>query len=159
VCLQARDSGVELPRRAVLVYAALHAEIPEPSPELADKLVRLEGDRRITADIARSIALAYVGDEALLRHPYAFPGEGVLDGFPPTLILNSDLDSLRASGEAFGAQLVTAGVDTTVLRMVGAEHAFLNDPDLPAFELGIERIAHWLESCPIAGVVHERLPR
>jgi acetyl esterase/lipase len=158
VCLQARDLGTAMPRGAVLVYPGMHGVLQEPSGALAAKLHALPPDRRIVPEVARTIALAYVGDEALLHHPYAFPGEGELEGFPPSLVINAELDGLRVSGEAFGAQLVTAGVDTAVLCLAGAEHAFLNDPDLAAFDLGVKHISHWLLRCPLAEPVHSPHP-
>jgi acetyl esterase len=53
------------------------------------------------------------------------PGLGVLEGLPPTLVVNAEYDDLRASGEAFAACLALAGVDVRIVTATGMLHAFL----------------------------------
>ena len=69
-----------------------------------------------------------------------------MSGLPPTFILNCDSDSLRASGQQFGAELAVAGVDVTMVREVGTRHGHLNEPDNPAAWRSITRITDWLIS-------------
>lgn len=76
--------------------------------------------------------LNYVGEPALLTEPYAFPTYARQEGLPPTLIINSDHDGMRSSGEANGAQLVAAGVDIVVIREVAVYHGHLNAPETTA---------------------------
>jgi acetyl esterase/lipase len=92
----------------------------------------------------RDLNLNFVGDEALFEDDYAFPANGDLAGQPPVFILNSEADSLRASGEAYGAQLADAGVPVRVEYEPGTVHGHLNDPGDPAAERSIERMAAWL---------------
>ncbi|WP_436790905.1 alpha/beta hydrolase fold domain-containing protein [Yinghuangia sp. YIM S10712] len=58
--------------------------------------------------------LLYAGSEDVPPDPYAFAGNGDVSGQPPVCILNSDTDPLRASGEAYAAQLAKAGVPLPV---------------------------------------------
>jgi acetyl esterase/lipase len=45
---------------------------------------------------------------------------------PQTLIINSEYDTLRASGERYFEQLKAAGIDATQLLAEGAIHGHLN---------------------------------
>jgi acetyl esterase len=155
VSLQARDGKKRLPRTNVLVYPAMHSTFPEPSAELAEKLANLPPEMQIPPELPNEINLNYVGDPALLTHPYAFPAYARLEGLPPTLIINSDADLLRTSGEAFGAQLVLAGVDTVVIREAGVYHGHLNEPENPGAQRTVDRMIDWLTASSLYGEAHE----
>ena len=53
-------------------------------------------------------------------------------GFPPTVILTAEYDALRASGEAFAAQLALAGTDVMLHQSRGLLHGFLDQPPVIA---------------------------
>jgi acetyl esterase/lipase len=58
---------------------------------------------------------------------HCFPGDTEdLSGLPQTLIINSEYDTLRASGERYFEQLKAAGIDATQLLAEGAIHGHLN---------------------------------
>ena len=59
-------------------------------------------------------------------------------------VLNSDVDVLRASGEAYADALRAAGVDVTVVMEPDTRHGHVNEPDHPGTARSIERIATWL---------------
>ena len=139
-----RDECGPLPASLVLAYPNLHAQSPPFSEELRAALAARRPDFVFTTDVMRSINLNFVGDEALLDDDYAFPANGEVSGQPPVFILNSEADSLRASGEAYGAQLVDAGVPVRVEHEPGTLHGHLNDPDSPAAQRSIERLASWV---------------
>jgi acetyl esterase/lipase len=86
-----------------------------------------------------------VGDAAQFDNPYAFPGGHALAGLPPTFVLTSEHDSLRASGQTFAAELALAGVDVAVFREPGTRHGHLNEPENPAAHASIRRMAAWLD--------------
>lgn len=52
-------------------------------------------------------------------------GKDCLKHFPPTMIINGQVDVLRSEGEAFGEKLRCAGVEVTALRVQGAIHDFV----------------------------------
>lgn len=136
--LRARDRGASAPAALLLCYPALHAELPPASPDLRAALGDADRER------PRVLELNYVGDPALLREPYAFPGGHDVRGLPPTTIVNAGRDRLRASGEAFAAELALAGVDVALHQERGADHGFLNVPGDPAALRTVARFARAL---------------
>jgi acetyl esterase len=149
--LRLRDSGGPLPRGVLLVYPVLHAALPPMTTELAAKVATLPNADLIGAEAIARMNLNYVRKPAALTEPYAFPGGHDLTGLPPTFILNSDVDPLRASGQRYGAELAAAGVDLLMIREDGARHGHLNEPDDPAAARSLDRIANWLLSPNLAG--------
>jgi acetyl esterase/lipase len=87
---------------------------------------------------------ALLGNLGDPTQPYAFAGEHDPAGLPPTLIINAEVDSLRASGEAFGSSLRHARIATDVMTEPGSEHGYLNEPSDPASARTIDWIAKWL---------------
>jgi acetyl esterase len=143
--LRIRDRGLPQPQSLVLAYPALHAEIPPIRESLASKLAERSLEDQFGPDIVRWMNLNYVGDPEALESPYAFPGSAAhLEGLPPTLILNADTDSLRASGESFAARLALAGGDLCVIAEPGSVHGFLNSPGTSPAERSVRRIVEWL---------------
>ncbi|MDH2444875.1 alpha/beta hydrolase fold domain-containing protein [Amnibacterium sp. CER49] len=124
--LRARDRGTVVPAALLLCYPVLHAELPAPSPDLARALALPDGSA--PPEPPRVLELNYVGDPALLAEPYAFPGGHDVSGLPPTTVVNAGRDRLRASAEAFAAELAVAGVDVAVSQERDADHGYLNHP-------------------------------
>ncbi|MBB2947249.1 acetyl esterase/lipase [Actinoplanes lutulentus] len=146
--LRLRDHGGPLPRAVLLVYPVLHAGLPPMPAELAAKVATLPNADLIGAEAISRMNLNYVREPAALQEPYAFPGGHDLTGLPPTFILNSDIDPLRASGQRYGAELAAAGVDLVMIRESGTRHGHLNEPDNPAAVRSVSRMADWLLSLP-----------
>jgi len=144
VGLRLRDAGGARPASLLLAYPLVHSTLPQPAAELAQKIEVLPPDARFEPDDVAAMNLNYVGDPALLDNPYAFPGGHDLAGLPPTFVINSEHDSLRASGQAFAAELALAGVDVTVCREPGTRHGHLNEPENPGAHASIRRMAAWL---------------
>lgn len=138
-----------MPSRLLLVYPLLHPQLPQFSSELAAKLAATIPAPGIplTPEGVEGLTLNYVnGDPQQLGDPYAFPGGHDLSGFPPTFILNSDADTIRASGDAFAAELASAGVDMLTVREHGTEHGHLNEPTTVGAQRSIHRMTEWLTS-------------
>ena len=142
--LRLRDGGGPRPHSVLLAYPIVHAVLPAASAELAAKLDGLRADERFAPETVAAMNLNYAGEQAVLANPYAFPGGHDLAGLPPTFILNSDVDSLRASGERYATELEAAGVPVIVLREEGTRHGHLNEPDQPAALASIGRMSAWL---------------
>lgn len=132
------------PAGAALAYPLLHAALPPAGPELARAL---RGHRRLgtfSAFSVRWMTTNYVGRANTARLPEALPGGQDLAGFPPTLIVNSERDSLRASGEQFADELRAHGRPVRVECEPGTRHGHLNRPGTPAFTRTIATFATWL---------------
>lgn len=127
-----RDDEEALPRTLILIYPLVHSVIPPLSHELAAKVVEVPGPlnygRPDSPSQNGSPITAYLGGPAWLANGHSFAGQGDPSGFPRTLIVNSEYDALRASGQRFAAQLVEAGVDVTVRNEPGVLHGHLNFP-------------------------------
>jgi acetyl esterase len=141
-----RDTGRPLPVRVLLAYPTVHAALPEPSPELAAKLATLPEDQLFRPEGVARMNLNYAGDPAVLTDPHAFPGGHDLTGLPPTLILNSEHDSLRASGEAYAEELRAVGVDVVCSFETGSTHGHLNRPEFAEGPASLATMAAWLLS-------------
>ena len=79
----------------------------------------------------------------------AVPGHGLpadLAGLPRTLVLLSEVDGLRPSGEAFAQELARAGVDVRVHLEPGTTHGHLNRPDEPGADRSLAVVADWVAS-------------
>jgi acetyl esterase len=150
VAVRARGGEAPMPASLVLVYPAVHSEVPAPSPEAAVAAEALPAELRFSPGFMREINRNYVGDDGDLLDPIAFPGNGPVQGLPATLIINAEADDLRASGDAFGAQLDAAGVPVVTEFEPGTVHGYLDQPGLPAAIATIDRIVAWLS---------ERTPR
>jgi acetyl esterase len=136
--------GTRLPTLVVLAYPTLLAKQPAPPAELRAAL-----DANPEADgFGPAAVLAmyenYLGgpvDDAPL---YAVPGTATVEDvaeFPPTLMINGEVDELRVSGEHFAATLAAAGREIEIVTEAGTTHGHLNNPQLPAASVSIDRIA------------------
>jgi acetyl esterase len=152
--LRLRDQGFTMPSRLLLAYPLLHPKLPQFSSELATKLAAMAPGPGIplTPQVVEGLTLNYVnGDPEQLEDPHAFPGGHDLSGLPPTFILNSDVDTIRASGDAFAAELATAGVDILTVREDGTVHGHLSEPTTIGAQRSIHRMVEWLTSPRMSG--------
>ena len=68
-----------------------------------------------------------------------------LTGLPKALIITAQYDPLRDEGEAYGARLQEAGVETTVIRWEGANHGFMqNFAWIPEMRKAYETVGSFL---------------
>ena len=132
--MRLRDRGTLQPSLLALVYPSLHDGILEPNDELARLLETVPPSRIFTPAARDAINRNYLPDPDGDPDGYAFAGGHDLAGLPPVLMVNAELDSLRASGEAFAGELATASVDLHVVRERGAMHGYLNEIGHPAAE-------------------------
>lgn len=146
------------PCSVVLAYPVVHEGLPTPRPELAGKIAALPAGRDFPPQVVRAMNDNYLGHRRGSESPYAFPGGADLRGLPPTLIVNSDHDALRSSGEAFAAELAASGTDVYLVREDGTFHGHLNQPDDPGCARSLARIATWLTADGLVGTTHEPPP-
>ena len=76
--------------------------------------------------------------------PYAFAGNGDVDGYPPTRVIVCEYDDLAPSGQRFVEQLGDAGVEVEFEFVRGVAHGHLNVQGLPEALRSIEGIARFL---------------
>jgi acetyl esterase len=133
-----------LPAGLVLVYPMLHSVLPAASEAAAAAAKALPHEARFDAGFVRAINGNYLGSAGDFDDPVAFPANGEAAGLPPTLIVNAEADDLRATGEAYGAQLKQAGVLVTMEFEPETTHGYLNVPGHPGALRTIDRIAKWL---------------
>jgi len=139
----------ELPALVVLAYPTLLAVQPEPDAELRAKL-----DADPEADLFRRDSVLwmyenYLGgpvDDAPIAAVPGLATASDLAAFPPTLMVNGDVDELRVSGEHFAASLAAAGREIDVVFEPGTRHGHLNRPEEEAATRTIERIAARLKT-------------
>ena len=124
--LRLRDEDGWVPAALLLAYTTLHAVVPPPSPSLATLLTEIPRLLRFLPEDRRGITENYLGGPAGRADGYAMPGNSVLEGLCPVLLLNSEYDDLRASAEVFAGQLAAAGVDVRQVLVPGMLHGFLN---------------------------------
>lgn len=143
--LRLREAGEPaLPALVVLAYPTLHAVQPTPGPDLRAALDADPEADRFGPEVVRSMYENYLGGPVDGAPLGAIPGlatPAALAGFPPTLMINSDADELRVSGEAFAASLRDAGCEIEVVTEPGTQHGHLNRPAEPAASVSIDRIA------------------
>lgn len=138
-----------LPAGMMLAYPTLLAVQPAPDAGLRAAL-----DARPDADVftpaaVRALYETYLGGEVDRAPLTAAPGLATPDdltGLPPTIIVNSEVDELRVSGDVFAATLADAGVPVDVSFEPGTSHGHLNRPGEPAFASTIDRLVAWMEA-------------
>jgi len=125
--LRLRDDGSPQPALVLLAYPMLHPRLPEIRPDLAAAVAALPSeDTAFDDESGGRLTRNYAGSAEALGDPYAFPANGDPTGLPPHVIVNSDADTLRASGEAYAALLATSGVTVFSTYEPGTTHGHLN---------------------------------
>jgi acetyl esterase/lipase len=124
--LRLRDEDGWQPASLVAIYPVLHPELPVPSAEVAEALDQVPPVLRFTPEATAGINANYLGGPPSLADGYSFPALADVTGLCPTLLVVAEYDDLRTTGEAFGDQLATAGVDVRRVLAEGVLHGFLN---------------------------------
>ena len=142
--LRLRDVGGPLLPLLLPIYPLVHVELPTYSDELAAKLPDAPADHVIDLPDVASINDYFLGGAGVEHYAFAALAPD-LTGFPRTVIVNAEYDSLRASGEAFAEQLRAAGVDVRVELVPGVLHGHLNlvgyPPAVETFDLMAREIS------------------
>ena len=141
--------GGTVPALVVLAYPTLLAVQRQPDAELRAALdAKPEANKFFAAAVARMYQ-NYLG-APLDAAPgedlpvYAVPGLASVEqlrSFPPTIMINDEVDELRVSGEAFAASLRSAGVEVDASTEPGTQHGHLNRPSEAAASASLDRFA------------------
>jgi acetyl esterase len=129
--LKLRDEDGEPPAALLPIYPVAHAVLPPASASLAAKMAEVPRVLRFRPEDTDFFNTNYLGGPLSKADGYAFGALAVLEGLPPTLVINAEYDDLRSSGEDFVARCALAGVDVRQVTAVGMLHGFLNTrPDI-----------------------------
>jgi len=132
------------PALALLAYPTLLAVQPAPGAALRAALDAQPEADRFGPEMVLAMYENYLGGPVDRAPLGAVPGRARpvdLVQFPPTLMVNGEVDELRVSGEAFAAALRAAGRPVDVIAEPGTEHGHLNRPEEPAASLTLHRFA------------------
>jgi acetyl esterase len=132
------------PHSVVLAYPVTHHVLPPASDELLAALRGVAPDVSFPPPRLRAMNDNYLGHDGGPASPYAFPGGQDLRGLPPTMLVTSDRDALRAGGEAYAAELAAAGTEVVLVREEGTRHGHLNQPQHPGCGRSLVRLAAFL---------------
>lgn len=127
---RARDLGEVLPSDLLLIYPGGHRVMPDGGAEFDAVMAQVPPRLTFPVQVMAWIGENYIGDYDR-DLTYAWPGDGDLSGFPRTLIVNCEFDTLRASGEKLAEDLYAAGADVMCVLEQGVMHGHLNIPGLP----------------------------
>jgi acetyl esterase len=142
--LRLMSTGGPVPALAVLAYPTLHAVQPEPDAALRAGLDAAGLGDQFGPQALRGMYENYLGGPVDEADSFAVPGLAAtaeLAGFPPTIMINDEVDELRVSGEAFARSLREAGVDVDASTEPGTQHGHLNQADTAAAAASIDRFA------------------
>ena len=140
-----RDAAHPSPDSVVLVYPTLHADQGPHSAATLQALSAMKpGEPRFEPAAIAAMYATYLGADPPFPASPAVPGPLAPTDFAPTLIVTSDIDDLRTSGELFAAALALEGREVHIVREYGTRHGHLNSPEHPAASSSIHRIAAWL---------------
>src|SRR4051812_14799047 len=129
--LKLRDEDGEPPAALLPMYPLAHAMLPPASASLAAKMAEVPRVLRFRPEDTDFFNPSCLGGPLAKADGYAFGALAVLEGLPPTLVINAEYDDLRSSGEDFVARCALAGVDGRQVTAVGMLHGFLNTrPDI-----------------------------
>jgi len=131
------------PAALLLAYPAMHFPNPALDGPIAAEMLTLPPTLRFTAATVLQIFRAYFGRITDLPAE-ASPGLADLTGFPPTRIVLSEYDDLRASGELWTQQLEERSVPVTTMLAAGMLHGHLNIPpvaELPEIDRSLAFLA------------------
>src|SRR4051812_46504219 len=140
--LKLRDEDGEPPAALLPIYPVAHAVLPPASASLAARMAEVPQLLRFLPKDTDFFNTNYLGGPLSTADGYAFGALAVLEGLPPTLVINAEYDDLRSSGEDFVARCALAGVDVRQVTAVGMLHGFLNTrPDLEPVDRALTLMA------------------
>src|SRR5690606_9562266 len=120
---------------------------PEPDAERRAALDAQPGGDFFTASVVWDMYENYLGRDPEGAPISAVPGLATAEdliGFPPTIMVNDDVDGLRIPGETFAPTLTEAGVVLNLSLEPATTHGHLDRPEDPGFDETIRRVADWL---------------
>lgn len=145
VCLMARDQGLSVIARQILLYPVVSGRLDQPSVE------RNANAPILKEESMRFYVQSYARSQADILQPYFSPllAEN-LTHLPPALIITAEFDLLHDQATEYAQRLREDGTPVTLIDYSGMVHAFLSFPEfcreaLPAFD----QIAGYVKSVSV----------
>ncbi|MCW2543861.1 MAG: putative acetyl esterase [Frankiales bacterium] len=139
-----RDAGEPLPDGTLLLYPAVHPELPELDEETEAATRFLPAAPGFRPEVLQPLIENYLGGPWTEAPAEACAGLAPAEGLPSTFIINAEHDRLRASGQRYAAQLEAAGVTVKQTCTPGVLHGHFNHPWLPETQKDLDAVAAWL---------------
>lgn len=143
----AKDRGMDgVIKAQILMYPAVSAD----SESYDSYQTYGNGDCYLSLKEAELCASAYIPSSMEeKKHVYIAPLIATVDqlkGLPPALVLTCECDILRDEGEAYVSKLISAGVHTVGVRILGAIHSYmsLSVPETPQYRTSLNMIVDFL---------------
>lgn len=139
--LQAKDQGLPLP-------AAIFAIAPtvQYDQNLKSYMENQHTDCMI-ANLTEEVCEMYFGtkDDKTIRHPYAAPLYGNMEGLPPVYLFASKSEVLRDDSICMYHALKTAGVQTKLYLRNKMMHTYMIIPSIPEAKKDLQKIKQILD--------------
>jgi acetyl esterase/lipase len=145
VSLMARDRGMFLPGKQILIYPSTYNDhsVNSPFPSIRDNGTGFI----MTSKQIQDYMDMYVQKEEDRLSPYLAPLLAVdLSCQPDTLIITAEFDPLRDEGEAYGIRLKEFGNNVKMYRMKDAVHGFFSLPWKSEYVVRSYEIINWFLS-------------
>ncbi|WP_205327154.1 alpha/beta hydrolase [Glycomyces sp. YM15] len=140
--LRTRDTGGRAADALLLAYPFAHFPNPTLSVEMNAEMAAVPF--RFTPESVEHMVRNYVGRISDVPAD-ALPGAARLDGLPPTRIVASEYDDLRASADLLERQLREVGVPVESYLALGMTHGHLShSPNLPEVGHSLDFLAKFL---------------
>ena len=118
VSIMARDKGIQMPLRQVLVY-------PVANSDMNDESYQKYGTAKpLNTPLIKWMVKNYLGDSTVAKDPRISLVNANLKGLPPTTIIGAEIDILQTEGKLLSDKLKDAGVDVNYKLYDGVTHEF-----------------------------------
>jgi acetyl esterase len=142
--LRTRDTGGRAADVLLLAYPFAHYPNPSLSPAMSAEMAAVPF--RFEPEGVEDMVRNYVGRISDVP-PDALPGAARLDGLPPTRIVVSEYDDLRASADLLERQLREVGVPVESYLAAGMTHGHMNHtPDVAEVANSLDFFAKGLQA-------------
>lgn len=118
VSIMARDKGIMIPLRQILVYPVASNDMNSESYQ------KYAGAKPLNKPMMEWFATNYLGDMGKAADPRIALVTANLKGLPPTTIIAAEIDPLTSDGKMLSDKLKEAGVDVNYKLYNGVTHEF-----------------------------------
>lgn len=118
ISIMARDKGIQMPVRQILVYPVAGNDMNSASYQ------KYAAAKPLNKPMMEWFAKNYLGDMSKAADPRIALVNANLKGLPPTTIIGAEIDPLQTEGKLLADKLKDAGVDVNYKLYDGVTHEF-----------------------------------